>query len=518
MAGWFSSSLLAYRHALCSVACALLWQHAQAGPWLQDGQPTALAQQAVQILQSANTEGLSPEAYDGPRLAQAFQTAQSAALSEVAAAAFEADLSAALQRYLTDLHQGRTSASGQAPLQPDSPARIDATDTLRAAVALEDLEAALHTARPTLAQYAQLRHALAHYRSLAQHPAWHRALPALPGRRLEPGQAWHGLAQLQQRLIALGDLPATTTPTAPTHYDAQLQAGVRAFQQRHGLQDDGLLGKATLAALAIAPAERVQQLELNLERLRWTPLRRAERSIVVNLPEFMLRAYVWQNNEITEQLSMKVIVGQAFNTRTPLLDEDLRLIEFSPYWNVPPSITQAELVPRLRRDPAYWQRQGFEFVQPNGKAQPTLSEQALNAVLHGQMRLRQRPGPKNALGDIKFVFPNQHHIYLHHTPNPQLFERARRDFSHGCIRVQDPVALAAFALQDRADWPPERIRSAMARGQASSVQVAPPLPVVLTYQTAIVKDGKVHFFADLYGHDQRLQQALQAGAKPPSAP
>ena len=222
---------------------------------------------------------------------------------------------------------------------------------------------------------------------------------------------------------------------------------MKSFQQRHALDADGVIGAATLARLQVAPAARVRQIELMLERLRWTPLLQGPRMVVINIPEFVLRAYEVRDGRIRVQREMRVIVGKAYDTRTPLFDEDMRFIEFSPYWNVPPSIARNETVPRLRRDPAYFEQQGFEFVAGDGRVQTVLTPQALDAVLAGQLRIRQRPGERNALGDIKFVFPNSDNIYLHHTPATQLFERARRDFSHGCIRVEQPVELATFVLQ-----------------------------------------------------------------------
>jgi murein L,D-transpeptidase YcbB/YkuD len=231
--------------------------------------------------------------------------------------------------------------------------------------------------------------------------------------------------------------------------------------------------------------------------------------IVINIPEFVLRAYEVNDGRISVQHEMKVIVGKAYDTRTPLLGEDIRFIEFSPYWNVPPSIARKELVPRLRRDPAYLEREGFEFVGPGGRVETTLSEARLAAVLAGTWRIRQRPGPLNALGDIKFVFPNRDNIYLHHTPATQLFERNRRDFSHGCIRVEAPVALAKFVMQGMPAWSEDRIREAMSQGVSTTVRVAEPVPVVITYGTVLINDGRIHFFDDIYGDDRLLDAALK---------
>ena len=232
--------------------------------------------------------------------------------------------------------------------------------------------------------------------------------------------------------------------------------------------------------------------------------------IVVNVPEFVLRAYDLNNGKPDIKLTMNVIVGKALDTATPLFDEDMRFIEFSPYWNIPISIARAETIPKLRRNPAFFEQQGLEFVSNSGQVSRTLSNANLDAVLRGQMRIRQRPGPKNALGDIKFVFPNNDNIYLHHTPAPQLFKRDRRDFSHGCIRVEEPVALARFVLRDMPEWTEARIEEAMTKGESATLRLKEPLPVLIAYTTALADDkGKVYFFADIYQRDPPLDKALQ---------
>ena len=274
-----------------------------------------------------------------------------------------------------------------------------------------------------------------------------------------------------------------------------------------------MIGKATLAQLQVAPIVRVRQIELALERLRWTPLLDAPRMIVINIPEFVLRAYEVSDDRVSVRHEMKVIVGKAMDTRTPLLMQEMRFIEFSPYWNVPESIARAELVARMQRDPAYFEQQGFELIGRDGSVSAaTLTAQSLDAVRTGELRLRQRPGPQNPLGDIKFVFPNREHIYLHHTPQTELFERERRDFSHGCIRIEHPLALGTFVLQGMPQWSEDRIARAMRDGQSFTLKLAEPVPVLIAYATALVKDGRVHFFADLYGHDRELDAWLRKRA------
>ncbi|MGB8239940.1 MAG: L,D-transpeptidase family protein, partial [Azonexus sp.] len=207
--------------------------------------------------------------------------------------------------------------------------------------------------------------------------------------------------------------------------------------------------------------------------------------------------------------AMNIIVGNARKTRTPIFAAEMQYVEFSPYWNVPPSIARGETLPKLRRDPAYFDQQGFEFIGSDGRAISSFSEAHLDAVQRGQMRIRQRPSARNALGDIKFVFPNRDNIYLHHTPTPQLFKRDRRDFSHGCIRVEEPLELAKFVLADDPEWTEERIVQAMTKGRSATLRLQEPFPVIIAYSTAAIRDGKVYFFPDIYGQDRILDDALR---------
>ncbi|MBW8313355.1 MAG: L,D-transpeptidase family protein, partial [Hydrogenophaga sp.] len=315
------------------------------------------------------------------------------------------------------------------------------------------------------------------------------------------------LALLAERLRLLGDL--TADEPLPAVYEGVWVEAVQRFQERHGLEADGVVGKDTWAALQVTPGERAQQIALNLERLRWTPLTEAQRMIVVNIPEFVLRAYEVREGRIVVHQTMKIIVGKAMDTRTPVFEEEMRSIEFSPYWNVPPSIARSETVPKLQRDPGYLAREDMEFVLPDGLVSTEVTPDVLAEVLAGRARIRQRPGPKNALGAIKFSFPNRDHIFLHHTPAAQLFGKGRRDFSHGCVRVEQPVELALFVLQDMPQWTGQRVREAMAAGQLQAVRLATPVPVLITYGTALVKQGRLHFYPDIYGHDRELAEALR---------
>ncbi len=498
---------------------------AQSPLWFEAARPSAQAWQAVELLGGAGTHGLEPADYAAAAWRQALLRANNGpAPDEAAVARLDTALTQAMLRYLADLHDGRIRP--QHLHQSYSPVRrepFDAAVHLREALAQGRLPAAVRDAAPRLAQYERLREALARYRAMGAHAAWQTPLPPLPpppkgtrGRKgpLEPGWSWAGLGLLVERLQVLGDL--ARVPAETPLYEGPLVEAVKSFQQRHGLVADGRLGKATLAQLDVAPPARAHQLELALERLRWTPLTPEPRMVVINIPEFVLRAYEVQDGRVRVQAQMKVIVGRALDRRTPLFDADMRFVEFSPYWNVPPSIVRKELLPRLRRDPGYFGREGFEFVGAGGRVLTDLTPARLDALQAGLLRIRQRPGPRNALGQVKFVFPNDANIYLHHTPSVGLFERDRRDFSHGCIRVDDPVVLAGFVLQDSPGWTEARIRQAMARGESATLPLPRPVRVLIAYGTALVKDGRVHFFEDIYRQDRALDAALRALPRPPA--
>jgi murein L,D-transpeptidase YcbB/YkuD len=229
----------------------------------------------------------------------------------------------------------------------------------------------------------------------------------------------------------------------------------------------------------------------------------------------MFHLWVWDAFPADEapSLDMDIIVGRALNRQTPVFVEEMKYIIFRPYWNVPPSIVRGEVVPALRRDPDYLRRQDMEIVSgPGDGARPVaLSAESLAALEHGILRVRQRPGPKNSLGLVKFVFPNDYNVYLHGTPAPQLFRQARRDFSHGCVRVADPVALAEWALKGQQRWTRDAILAAMNADRPSQVTLTRPIQVILFYVTAAVmpEDGTIHFAEDIYGHDAKLDRALQ---------
>lgn len=460
----------------------------------------AAAAQALDLLSRAGEHGLAAQDYD-PRALAARMRARGAAAADDAAEQ-DAALTLTLLRYLADLHAGR--------IRSDFAAKrvVDPVPLLRQGLADGNLAASIEAAGPQLAIYHRLKATLAQYRKLAMQPT--TPLPALPSARaIEAGAAYAGAPELGARLALLGDLAPEQAGTQDGTYSEELAQAVGRFQDRHGLEADGKLGRQTLAALNVPLAVRVRQIELSMERLRWLPDLSAGPFIAVNLPSFRLWAF--EAAGTSPVLATRVIVGKAVRTQqTPLFIGTLRYIEFNPYWNVPPSILRAEIVPALLRDPNYLVRNEMEVAGPGSQ---TVDAATLAALRAGSLRVRQRPGPRNALGAIKFGLPNSMNIYLHSTPARELFARSRRDFSHGCIRVEDTVALANFVLGDQAGWSGEAVAAAMAPGPNRTVQLKAPMPVVIFYTTAIIdRDGRPLFPHDVYRLDGALERSLAARA------
>jgi murein L,D-transpeptidase YcbB/YkuD len=476
------------------------------------GRPTPDAGAALGLLSGAPAEGLDAAEYSASMLsAWSTRLASGPGPAVSDAAAFDAGLSGSMLRYLRQLHMGRVDPRAIG-FHMSAPAdEHDFGAVLRSALGAHRLTQTAAEWAPPLTLYRRLRDTLARYRTLAADPAV-EDLPPI-GAPVRPGQPYPGLGALQRRLVAVGDLPPGVQVSAETSvYEGALVEGVRHFQIRHGLEADGVLGVATQAALRVPLAWRVRQLELALERLRWLPHLSPDRFLAVNIPMFHL--WVWDSipPNGAPAFEMGVIVGRALNTRTPVFEEEMRFIIFRPYWNIPPSILRSEILPALRRDPGYLAQHDMEVVSGQGDDARAvgLSGETMALLQQGRLRVRQRPGPKNALGLVKFVFPNDENIYLHGTPTPQLFSRTRRDFSHGCVRVADPAGLAEWALRGQDDWTRERVVAAMNADRSTRVNLARPIQVIMFYVTAVVmpEDGTIRFAEDIYGHDATLDRAL----------
>jgi murein L,D-transpeptidase YcbB/YkuD len=478
--------------------------------WLDGGQVSATAVEWSALLQGVAAEGLEPVEYhaetlvialEQARLTQAYGgTCQPAGLARL-----DVLLSDAFLRYASHLLGGRIDPGR---LYADE-WQVDAS----AAQALTVLEKVLQSGKigpvldrlvPFHTGYRRLAGYLDYYRRLARAGGW----PALPdGEVVRPGESDVRVPLLRHYLVLTGDLDLNRQ-SASARLDEATVAALKRFQQRHGLHADGVLGQATLGQINVPLAERLRQIALNLERCRWLPDDREGRYLQVDITDFSLSLFD-EGRRITR---MPVVVGTSFR-RTPVFSALLTYLVFAPYWNVPPTILRQDKLPLIKADPSYLTTHHYQIVawgkDPNRLLDPdaidwkTVSADSLPGML------RQKPGPWNPLGRVKFVFPNAFHVYLHDTPQRHLFREDQRTFSSGCIRIARPLELADWLLRGQKGWDRKRVRQAMQGTQPLHVRLAQPLPVHILYRTAWVDaQGKLQFRADVYRHDAQLQAAL----------
>ncbi|WP_326498961.1 L,D-transpeptidase family protein [Methylomicrobium sp. Wu6] len=482
--------------------------------WLNRADSEPLIAQTLDLLSHSAREGLNPQNYDVDKLKEMLPSAlQLPPVAVRKRALFDTAVSLSLLRYLHDLHYGRVSPHDiNFNLKLRDKKLID-LPALIIAHRNQGQIAQLSTAvEPKLDQYQKLKQALAHYRDLAAHTT---PLKVEITEAVHIGESHPQLEELRRFLIQTGELQEkTAVPKAQTtpRYDKELSEGVRRFQEHYGLGADGVLGKGTAAALNTPLSERATQIELAMERLRWLPEIGSGPYILVNIPAFQMWVYDDISKTEPTALSMRVVVGQAMKTQTPVLMAEMRFIDFSPYWNVPYSITKNEIVPKLLANPGYLKSENMEIVaafSDNAKPVP-LNSDSLLQLQQGLLKIRQLPGKKNPLGKVKFMFPNKDDVYLHDTPSKSLFNRSTRDFSHGCVRIEKPFELAEFALKNQPQWTKENIQLAMQSPKTQRVMLKKSIPVLFFYTTSFVEpNGKVAFYRDIYGHDTALIEALK---------
>ncbi len=486
--------------------------------WSDGAKPSAAALALVQELRSASDRGLDPDDYAGDRLASSLAGLTGAPQAGPEQwAQFDAALTLAAMRFMSDLHFGRIDAATVGHNLAVNRVELDISAALEHLAAAANVAAALDALEPQFQHYALLKKQLARYRALAGEQGLTN-LPPLHTKSVKPGDAYAGAPQLEHLLAALGDAAPQPAPQAQLQsLTASLSDALKRFQRRHGEKADGILGSATFAELTRPLSARVRQIELTMERWRWLPEELTSAPIIVNIPQFRLFAFESTADSEAQIRQMDVIVGKAFQaTQTPVFSAAMTYVVFRPYWEVPYSIARKEIVPGARRDPAYLDRHQMEIVRGFGdSAIMPQSAENLDAVAAGTLRIRQRPGPNNSLGLIKFMLPNPYNVYLHSTPAQALFGESRRDFSHGCIRVSDPTGLAQYVLRDSPEWTREKILTAMNEGADSfTVTLKKPIRVFIVYGTVLAtENGEVLFFDDIYGHDERLEQALRALAE-----
>jgi L,D-transpeptidase YcbB len=481
-------ALLAYYHEFGG---ALIWLGTQR------------ASELVARLKDAEGDGLDPQDYPGKQLASLIAAGSP---DKRMLGIVELYFSAAFLEYASDLRVGRFLPNKVDPnffIQARAIDQLAALKALSQSRSLDQFFAAWQPANPN---YTALRSVLARYRALAARGGW-SAVPL--GGAIKPGTSEPRIQAIRTRLLLTDGPIGNVNPADADVYDDALVEAVKRFQARQGLDVDGVIGSTTIIALNVPVADRIKSIIVAMERLRWMPDDLGQQYLIVNIAGFELRRV--HAGKIEER--MAVVVGKPYH-RTPVFSDRIRYLEFNPYWNVPPAIAVKEELPKLRSNPGAVAAQGFEAVQGDR----VLALQSIDWSRYGSgnfpFQLRQRPGEKNALGRVKFIFPNPHNVYLHDSPARSLFGRRERAFSHGCIRLARPLELADQVLKAGGvqGWNSERIESVVASNKTTVVNLREPLPVHITYLTAWTDDGVASFRQDIYGHDAKLLAALEGKA------
>ena len=473
----------------------------------------ALAEQnilkVIDLLDAAADNGLNVANYDSNTLREKFPAALKLAADDYKQLVlYDTAISLSLLRHLHDLHYGRVSPQGiNYNLKLREKKLIDLSALIINSLKEGSIKQLPLLVEPTLPQYQKLKVALATYKLLAQKTV---NLQLHAEKSINPGDNFPQINELQRFLVTVGDMQDETDSKQSIQYTDKIVKGIKKFQQQHGLGADGVIGKETIDALNVPLKDRVTQIELAMERLRWLPVFNSGPYIIVNIPAYQLWAFddIDQNNaNIT---SMKVVVGKALDHQTPVLMAEMHFIDFNPYWNVPYNIVKKELLEKLQQHPNYLDKENMELVATFGNDTKSVAfnNSSIEALKQGSLRIRQRPGKQNALGKIKFMFPNKDDVYLHDTPSHSLFAKSRRDLSHGCVRVENPQVLAEFALKDQ--WTKEEIQEALAIPKTQRVILKRSIPVLFFYTTAFFDpNNDLVLYSDIYGNDAILLEALK---------
>ena len=481
--------------------------------WVKGGEPSPQARQLIAVLRLADQKGLSAEDYDGSRWDSRLAKLKPATRQPLEAdeAKFDLALTVCAMRYISDLHIGKVNPRHFDFAFDEESKKYDLPGFLKDQVAnASDVAAVLAQVEPPYPGYRRTMQAFQTYLELAKKDDGEQ-LPAVK-KPISPGDQYAGVQRLARLLLLVGDLPpGANVPAGSQVYDGALVDAVKHFQTRLGRDATGKIDAQTVADLNVPLSRRVQQMQWTLERWRWLPESYQKSPIVANIPEFRLRGY---DSNFNVGVTMKVVVGKAYGHSTPVFSETMKYVVFRPYWEVPYSITRGELIPHLQKDPGYLAAKNFEIVdsKQNVVASGNVSAAMIDQLRAGKLFVRQKPGPKNSLGLAKFLFPNSYNVYMHDTPAQEFFARSRRDFSHGCIRLERPADLAAWVLKDNPGWTPEHIHAAMNGETTQQITLTHPIPVLIVYATAIVlDDGLVHFYDDIYNHDAELEKVLAKG-------
>jgi len=475
--------------------------------WIEDGRPGRSAVAIRDALVDASSHGLEPDSYLVDRIEQYWARQDITGLVRL-----DILLTLGLLRYVADQREGRAEPHDLDPklFAAARDVEVDWAAVRQAAAAAPDLSVFLAQQAPPHLQYAALRKKLAEYRALVAQGGW----PTIPaGETMKPGLADPRIATVRQRLAVTGEL-APTSPSS-TAFDDTLEEAVKRFQMRHSLVADGIIGPQTLAAMNVPVTARIQQIVINMERYRWLKrIGEDDRVLAVNIAGF--QAAGGRPGQV--EASTPVIVGKLYH-KTPVFSDEIQYVVINPYWNLPPSIARNETLPKLKQDPHYLEKRNmriFDGWGPEAKEldATTMDWSQITKKDMNRYRLRQDPGPNNALGTLKLVFPNEYNVYLHDTPSHGLFKEQRRAFSHGCIRMDRPAEMAAWVLGGEAGgWTVERVQEIVASRERQVIVPDQPVPVYILYRTAFVNpaDDELYFYEDIYGRDTLLASALFGG-------
>jgi murein L,D-transpeptidase YcbB/YkuD len=484
--------------------------------WINGRQLRPKAKVLIQTVHNAFEDGLEPQDYHAIAIAETLAMLTNASELTIQK---QAEYWADLDLLLTDafLLLGTHLSGGR--IDPETlhsdwlvdERSIDLLLLLHTVSDINRLDLAIERLRPAHRGYLGLRNALQQLRNQQARGGW----PAIVGgTTLRPGNADPRIPNLRRRLELSGDIEPGRAMDAPNHYDDALADGVRHFQTRHGLRPDGAVGPKTRKAMNVSIDRRIRQIELNLERWRWLPHDLGRRRIVVNTADFSLRVVEGD----ADVLKMRVVVGRPAR-RTPVFSSQMSYMVFNPYWNVPHTIAVEDILPKLASGVNYLSRQHIRIFKDWTESADEIDPQAVNWTQYDEtyfpFRLRQDPGPNNALGRIKFIFPNRFAVYLHDTPQRSLFNFTQRDFSSGCIRLENAKALAAYLLKGEYEQGRETIAPILSRGKRRVVRIPDPIPVHLIYMTAWVDhNDRLQFRNDIYRRDRALNTALKQ--RPPT--
>ncbi|GAA4047760.1 L,D-transpeptidase family protein [Hymenobacter glaciei] len=486
--------------------------------WFKNHQPVAQVKSLQDITAKAADEGLDAKDYQIKNISQMLAELEKVRDDSVRRNALERQVDIALSgtymKWANDYYRGVANPRDKKDTSWQvKPNKIKLNKVLATFLGERKSRYNYYEFAPLHPEYDQLKKALATYRAQERAGGW----PTLPANTvIKPGQYSPAVAALRKRLLdsqggevasaptATAAKPGQPADVAALTYDLQLQEAVKQFQADAGLKGDGIVRGETLKQLNVPIGTRIDQLILNMERWRWLPKKFEPNYLLVNIPEYTL--HVIEENK--EAFNMRVIVGKVLH-ETPVFSDKMEYVVLSPYWNVPFSIIENELRDKLVADPNYLDRLDMEVVKGSGRKATVVDPSSVDWANVTQesfkYTLRRRPGPKNDLGDVKFIFPNSNDIYLHDTPHDELFSQSSRSFSHGCVRLSEPIKLATYLLRNRPEWDKQTILDSIATRREKYVTLKEKLPVYLVYFTAWADaSGRPHFRDDIYGLDKKL--------------